>query len=328
MKRISPRRDIWPMGSSLLPMLLALLLSSAETEVATAARQISVRLRDARVVSGDLDPGTNEWHLWLRSAAPGVELRSCISWDTIVAVDYNENAYPADEFRRLVLGGKSQLLIDADFIDSELFDPDPANAWARRAHEASLLWRRAKRVQPHGPPHPPRLPRVCSVQIETFPANWDSDVETDGLRVIVRPLDEHATVVAVDGRIEFQLIGRQLATSRQPRRNRLFPELGRWTKQLRACHFGPHGIVVELPFQLVHPEFNLDLGAEGLLTARLSVPGEGVFDTSRADVLLRPFSRMRDELELYREQRYFPIERTRRTPRAPNSRFVRPKLRG
>jgi len=75
---------------------------------------------------------------------------------------------------------------------------------------------------------------------------------------------------------------------------------------------GPSGAVYRLPFQAVHPEFDTDWAAHGLVHVRLTVPGHGVFEASQEVVRIRAFSPIRDELEMSTGRRFFPIERTGR----------------
>jgi hypothetical protein len=145
--------------------------------------------------------------------------------------------------------------------------------------------------------------RVRSVSLHAMPANWDADVELDGLAVAVFPLDEHGQTTAVAGSLELSLIGEMPPGYRGDRN----PQLGHWRLQLRPDDFGWRGGVFRLPFQAAHPEFDTELGACGAVHARLSVPGQGTFETT-VTMRIRPASGFRDRLQQSAGVRFLPGE--------------------
>ncbi len=76
--------------------------------------------------------------------------------------------------------------------------------------------------------------------------------------------------------------------------------------------FGADGAIFKLPFQAVHPEFDLNYGPWGVVHAKLSVPGNGAFETSASMVRIRPYSAVRDESQQITGQRFFDVERVER----------------
>jgi hypothetical protein len=78
-------------------------------------------------------------------------------------------------------------------------------------------------------------------------------------------------------------------------------------------HFTSAGAVCQIAFQAVHPEFDLDLRAHGVVHARFSVPGEGVFEAS-TETRLRGYSALRDQLQLQTGRRFFAGEYTTGRP--------------
>ena len=142
--------------------------------------------------------------------------------------------------------------------------------------------------------------------------NWDSDVEADGLVVHLRPLDASGDVVPVQGTLEVTLIGWRWGRTH----SRQAPvRLARWTRSVEPADLGPFGVEHRLPFQAVHPEFDLGWAPQGTVHARLSAPGQGVFDATESTVRIRPYSAIRDHLEYVSGARFFPGERTGRGPR-------------
>ena len=161
-------------------------------------------------------------------------------------------------------------------------------------------------------PRPQETRCVRSLAVDAWVSNWDSDVEVDGLVVEVRPLDAHGAVVPVHGVLEVKLIGWpiDITTAGQPP-----VRLGRWTQLVRPAELGSLGGRYRLPFQSVHPEFNLQWASYGAVCARLSVPGQGVFEATQSSVRIRPYSAVRDHLQQVTGQRFFRVERTGRARR-------------
>ncbi len=155
----------------------------------------------------------------------------------------------------------------------------------------------------------PVMGRVRSVAVDARVANWDADVEVDGLVVDVYPMDGDGGMVPVRGTLVVTLIGWRESTVLAKRGSR---QIGRWSKPLWPSEFRLGGYRCRLPFRTVHPEFDLEWAAYGLLHARLGVPGQGVFETTESTVRIRPYSAVRDELELETGRRFLPLERTGR----------------
>jgi hypothetical protein len=285
-----------------------------------AAEVVRVELNDHRAFSGNVDVKTNEETLWLYSLAPGVVMRSGYDWNEIARVHSETGTFSSAEFRKVARslasdpGFVSYATFSADDSGPDLLTPDQTSEDACCPPVASSTTRRL-----------PTLP-VVSLSIEAGVANWDDDVEPDGLRVFVYPLDREGNVIPINGMLDFTLVGQTVRTSYnrlRGRRNVLFPELGRWSRRVRKNDFTRTGAVYELPFRQIHPEFDLAVAPYGLLNARLGVPGRGRFDASDANVNLRPLSRIRDEFELFGARRwslpgrrFLPLEHTRRHGRS------------
>ena len=139
-------------------------------------------------------------------------------------------------------------------------------------------------------------------------ANWDSDVEVDGLLLHVYPLTENRISVPVDGSLQIEVLGQKFLRQRQP--TNVF-EVARTSHRVRKQDFGPtRGATYRIPFRTIHPEFQLDVGTYGMVHARLGVPGQGSFEAS-VHTRLRTFDPVRDQLQLQRGKRFFASERTR-----------------
>lgn len=158
--------------------------------------------------------------------------------------------------------------------------------------------------------------RVASLWIDAWVANWDSDVEVDGLIVEVQPIDADGWLVPVRGTLVANLIGIEDGIVR---RKDPFVRMGRWSKSVEPEDFGGYGSLAagparyKLPFRSFHPEFDLALKSKAALNVRLSVPGHGVFEATESSVRIRPHSQIRDMRQQLRGARFFPLERTGRS---------------
>jgi len=264
------------------------------------AGEVIVQLRDGSTLRGMIDKRTDHELVWLRTSTPRIVLRSAIEWEQIVNARYDDQTLATDGLRELVPQLQSDTNQDIASKEPPKLPPsqDIAPVGTNRADSRSSSANR----------------RVRSLQIEAVVANWDDDVETDGLRVFVYPLDANGRIVPINGRINFKLIGQTVnqSTNDRFRRRSLFPELGRWSQRVRKSDFEPSGAVYEIPFRNFHPEFNLEIAPHALLTARLGIPGRGSFAASYDNLHLRPLSYIRDELQGRTQRRFFSQEHPNR----------------
>ena len=278
--------------------------TQAELPKPGVGNTISVRLDAERIVIGTVDERTNHNRLWLRHGEEGVTLWSGFKWPQVIAwkVIREPLAPPTKETE----------LADQPF--AFVTPPSSMNSTeqipAPGPHESGQV-----------PPYF-SLPtsydqrfgsQVDSVDVYAEIANWDGDVEPDGLRVFLRPRDAQGYAVPLTGHVRFKLLGqRPPALRHRPRlRHQRFSELAQWSRQVYPEDILHDGAVYLLEFRRFHPDVDLDVATEALLHARLSVPTQGVFEGSDANVYLRPFSRLRDDLQQQTGNRYFRQEHTR-----------------
>ncbi|MCR4411492.1 MAG: hypothetical protein NUV77_03590 [Thermoguttaceae bacterium] len=247
-----------------------------------AGAPVAVHLEDGRTLTGEVDAATDDEHLWLRTTAPGIAFSRAIAWNDIVAVVHGGKQRPAAEFRPIAEQIKTPLP-EGFFASSEARLPRPPSP-------------RAEPVRPN---------RVASLEIDARMANWDADAEPDGLEVRIRPLDDRGRTVRVNGDLDVRLVGQRIAGRQSPGE---FPELGHWGESVRADEVKPFGATYRLPFRAVHPEVDPGVSPDGVVHARLGVPGQGVFEAS-VPVYLRTPGRLRDQLQLRKNVRVFPFER-------------------
>ncbi len=151
---------------------------------------------------------------------------------------------------------------------------------------------------------------VATVEITACVKNWDNDSLSDGIEVIVRPLDNYGNLVQTNGVVDFQLLGQRTAwkTSNQLKYFHDFDVITTWSKSLRAGDLTPQGYRFRLEFRNTHPDYDLDLDLEALVHARLNLVGQPVLESNSGPVLLRPFSKLRDDLQQFNGNRFFPEE--------------------
>jgi hypothetical protein len=154
--------------------------------------------------------------------------------------------------------------------------------------------------------------RVASVDFDAHIANWDRDVEFDGIALRLFPLDTDGQLTPARGTLYVELIAsrRQDFNDVPWARGQVPSRLGEWSVAMDADEVTENGIVVKLPFQTNHPEFDTTWAAHGLVHVRLVVPGHGVFEHSFDGVRVRPYAPLRDAMERQRGQRFLPTEQT------------------
>lgn len=274
---------------------------------------VVVQLASGRSLLAAVAPQTDGTRLWLRWRHGTISVLRPIHWERVVRAEYEGQGLSADQFRRAIVQPEPLL--------STREEPLAPRAGTFRLH--SLRW-------PTPPPAKPTLstssrpaittiepgddktPPLQSLAIDAWVANWDSDVEVDGVVVDVRPLDARGAIAPVHGTLEVNLIGWRTGRTR-PAQPPI--RLGRWTRSVRPNDFASPGTEYRFPFRSVHPDFDLQWAPYATVHARLSVPGQGVFDATSSTVRIRPYSALRDHLQQTTGQRFYDVERTGRSPR-------------
>jgi hypothetical protein len=267
------------------------------------APQIEVELTSGRVFRATVDPRTEGPTLWLRfsrSAAGELTILRPVAWDRIARVRHDGKDYAAADFQPLAEQLKQ---ITPRQVFPNRITAEPVAAMTAAVDTSAghpRLWQ---------PPALSIVPLVVThFHVDAYVANWDGDVEADGIELHVFPTTAEGIVTATAATIEARLIGRR-ANPAEP--SDPFPQIARWTERIVPEQFGPGGAILRLPFQAVHPDFNFRVGPQGVLHVRLIAPGHGAFETS-ADLRIRPYSGMRDRLQQQTNRRFFNGERTGR----------------
>lgn len=246
-----------------------------------AGENVAIELDTHRVVVGILDERTDDGTVWLKRTSDRMTLWSGFPATRIVS------CMVVDQHPR---GTDSES--DAD--DGSL-TVDCANGCDPLRYDG----REAAR-------------RITSIQVLAEVANLDGDVESDGLNVWIRPVDRFGDVVAINGQVDFQLLGerRDWRGGRHVPTGPQFLALEQWSQRIQADDVTPDGVHTTLLFRRFHPDQDLDIATNAVLYVRLSVPGRGVFAASDDRLFLRPWSQIRDDLQQRTDSRYFPQERS------------------
>ncbi len=283
----------------------------------TAAEQsgepVTVELTSGRAYTAQLDPETDPKRLWLRWGKPTASLQRPIRWEEIAEVRIAERTFSGAEFREAVglfrkqhpkeskpAGGSIEIVLKGPAGADDATEGDRSMFSANDRSRNTPIGRKMDQS-------PADAGRVRTLVIEAWVANWDSDVASDGLMLEVSALDENGQAVPVRGTLQVRLIAESPGRARG---GQSFSRIGRWTERVRQSDF-QHGLAsYRLPFQNVHPEFDSEWSAQGTVHARLSIPGQGVLESSQSTVRIRSYSSARDRLEQVTGSRFFSSERT------------------
>lgn len=317
---------IVPSRRSLAAMLLACVgVFGRDTSKAVAdemdtkptAEKISISTRDGWTFTAAVDAKTNnEELLWLRFEGAASAITRPVAWEDIESIQRGDQSLTVEELRGAISELKSERTwrwasrraeevkpaSTADALPSpkSVVPPTPANPIPAH-HDATKI--------PANDRELPAEERVGALQISAGVAHFGANAEVDGLMLSVYPVGVMGNLVPVSGTLEVELIGERRGPAMIAQD---FPLLGRWVQQVRPEDLGPAGAVYPLPFQAIHPEFSRDIGSQGLVHARLSVPGQGTFEATASMVRIRPYSSVRDHMQQVQGSRFSPYERTGR----------------
>jgi hypothetical protein len=274
-------------------IVLWLVLSYCLLTKARGAEPYIIIANDGRVLVGQLDAATDAQSLWVRRELPGMQLRSAISWSEIQQVQHQGQALALTELKQQ----SSQHITPAASI-AELAAAAP-EVHAVPVEQISQFDN-----------------KVVTLQIEATLANWDNDPQTDGLEVVVVPLNKQRQLVPIHGQIDLKLTGFYDPWNHARRQSfdRDNFNLAQSTHLVRPADFANGPAVYQLEFRNQHPENMQQIVPLGLLQARLGVAGQGVFEASQSDVCLQPVSYIRDQLKFFTGQRGLPSEQWLRVP--------------
>lgn len=243
--------------------------TSAAVADETTDTLVEIRTTSGRKLVGHLEPQSDTRTIYLRVERPGMVLRTRVPTAQLRRIGPHEGSHVL----RIEGSGRREKPV-ADETDAP---PQPLLQQAS-AHSN----------------------RVQTLRVNAWLENWDHDATLDGLRLLVTPLSIEGRPVATRGTLNVQLIARRFDGVRI---NDTVHVVDSWSRPLTPDSFGPEGAIVDLPFQKLDPERDLDVIPVGLLQASLGISGQGTFEAPVIEFWLRPPSYIRDELQLHTGRR-------------------------
>lgn len=284
------RQPTWTCSAAAAVVLLV-----AGGAAASEAKLLTVELASGRSFTGYVDSHTDGRDLWLRFEGRAMQTLRPIAWEAVREVRWGGQPMTVEALRGRI--EELQTVRPRRGAAAEVEEVLPARGPFRPLGALSSA-ESAQRVA---------AAPVAALRLDVAAANWDADVETDGLLAFVIPLDAWGRPTVSDGTVEVELM---VPAGLTLRHGRSFPTIGRWVRQLSPAVRRGEAYVFQLEFQAVHPEFELRVGPLGLARARLVVPGAGTFEAATPSTYLRVPDPLRDQLQSAAQQRFFPSEST------------------
>jgi len=290
----------WYQAVFLILIVLGLRGSQAAAQAPTT---VTIQSATGQRWEGLVDARSTNEQLVLRFERGGAILWRSIPWADIRSSSLAGEDVNATELRRRVPTLATPAKSRAERTKLKLLESAPAD----------------ESPQPEIPLPPPK---IISISCDALLVNWDADVEADGLLIYLQPLDAWQGMAPVTGMLEVELFTLQARSFHHAPYSggRSVEPIIRWSQAVNLSDYTIRGAQIKLPFQAAHPEFDETLGAYGLVHIKFSVPGSGVFEQSMDGVRIRPWSPLRDYLQLDTGRRFLPHETTGRGKTAwPNN---------
>lgn len=288
-------------------ILAVVLLASSVAQVSSVlAETVTVTLRSGRQMTGVVDPRSDAKQLWLKYGTAAVTVLRPIAWQSVESAEVDGREIELSELQALAAKVESPQQVAAT---PRIVEVGPASSQVRNESMA----RRAQRALGFSK-------SVSSVQFDATLANWDGDVEMDGLLLRLDVRDGQGQPTVSTGTLQVEFVANRIRDFQHaPRRGGVTAgRIGRWTVRVDEADFRYGVATVKLPFQGVHPEFDADWFAQGLVHCKFVVAGVGTFEHSVDSVRVRPYAPSRDALQVETGRRFFPSERTGRGQRNGN----------
>ncbi|MCE9605396.1 MAG: hypothetical protein K8U03_10910 [Planctomycetia bacterium] len=273
------------------------------------AEPVVVHVKSGRRFTAEIDPRSDASHLWLRFSKEASAILRPIEWSAITELRQGNTVLPIERVRDQAIALRKTL---------PLKKTAPIESRAVVGSAAKGTFRTWPTVPASATAPLSEYSPVRSISVEAYLANWDADVESDGLLLSLAALDGTGLSMPINGTLEVELIG-----DRQPplSRGNAFPVLARWSRQVTVAEMEASGgyFKTRLEFQALHPEYQLWLSNHALVHVRLLVPGDGAFEASIDAVPMRRFSPVRERAQQAFGTRFLPNEQTGRGHRESSS---------
>jgi hypothetical protein len=260
--------------------LLALAMIVALTPIAYGSEPtVTIRTRDGRLATGPLVDRPDVHGIQITSTGGNVVVRSRFAWTEV-----------------------AELFLDGEVLTSAtLRDWSEKRPWPARPRQVDVKPRVPLGAVPAATaPHLVGSRRVESLVVAAEPAQWNADPLADGLLVRIAPRDGRGTLVPVRGELTLVLRGfRHHEFQRDSFRLEPKPvDLLKVTALVTEADFAEGPDMVRLTFAPRRPDLDYRVEPTCLLTARLGVPTQGVFEAV-SPVLVRSWDPLVDRLPYY-----------------------------
>lgn len=258
---------------------------------------VMVQLTDGRKFTGAVDQRTNEEALWLRFASGTAYVQRAIAWEKISAATSDGKTFDALELKE-----KSRVLATAA-PRIWLSDSAPEVIANPRGDVATAAYE-----------EPVEISQLTTMDCDAWLANWDADVEPDGVMLEVRGRNSWGERVPLEGSVEAILWGpvKHAFHERPQSAGIALDRLETWRLSSHEGKVTSHGLLIKLPFGSVHPDFVRAVGSYGALQVKVVVPGSGVFHDTIDPLQIRTFSPIRETFRRGAYGRFLPLEGTGR----------------
>ena len=272
--------------SAAVLVAIAAMSPGGSSAAAEPPAPITIQLEGGATYTGLVDSQTDDKRLRLRFEAGSAVAWRSFSWPRIVAASHEGGA--------VALSDLPQLARTIQSTHQRVVAPRQRDVAA--------------------PPPAPQSPAAAALAIDASLANWDADVETDGLLLELRVLDADGETTIAAGTLDVELFAPRIRKYHEaPQSRGYYVDLvERWNVPIEKQQFRGGRAIVRLPFGAIHPEFERGVDALGLVHVRLAVPGTGVFEQSLDGIVLRPWSPTRDALLDNTGRHFLPTETTGR----------------
>ena len=276
-------RGTWPF---VLLLVGAAAVLSLECAAAEPPAPLTIEVEGGAKFTGLVDSRTDERRLWLRFEEGTAAIWRPFTWQRVVAASH---------------AGRSVATSDL---------PD----LARKIQSSRTQVVQPRRPAPAAAESAPLPAAPAALAIDASLANWDGDVESDGLSLDLRVVDAEGLATAAAGTLEVELFAPRIRKYHEAPQSRGYSVdlIERWSLPVAEDSFRGGQARIRLPFGAIHPEFDRRVDAVGLVHVRLAVPGHGVLEQSLDGVVLRPWSPTRDALLDNTGRQFLPAEGTGR----------------
>ncbi|PHR92475.1 MAG: hypothetical protein COA78_33480 [Blastopirellula sp.] len=255
------------LGSFLVDLLLG-------AEIEQKEPLYEIQLESGRTFHGVLSARTSDTQLSISSGDSHIKIIRSIQWERVQQIFLDEKQVSPERLRNLAsmmrLPGEAEHQKKRNVYSNKI----PAGGQDSKTNSS----------------------RLSSLEVDAHLAQWDNDLNYDGLLLNWFASDQSGNPILLHGKIEAELYTTQRHSfNAVPQGNGYrYTRIGRWVYQINGTDS------IQLPFQAANPEDDLNLGESGYLKVKFILPGSGVVQRQIEPIRIRRFSPARDSQELRR----------------------------